>query len=380
MNTRLLSQILSAVLAVAMIASCQNPTQPTDLTASRTLTLEVRTSANDALSNVTIDWMKFTGVNAPIGSVARTGEDGFAQFVVPDVSTSRDSIRMTLTMPPASPFASMGPIVVETSVCSDTLISVAVAPETPCGTLNLADTIVLEACPQAGSAFVNECRIYPTSCPGGVVFTSATTTSGSISVALRSFGNASSAVEVCATYQPPTSTPPGQSESFLVVVEGRSSGSPTVQVRLNLLVIGRTTCEPCPCPTFATGKFTTETVCVGDNLDVLVPLDSLFAPIISSADCITEFSLVAGTNDVFTVSSGSSFFVRSGQRFPTIDLAIDAVSTGQIKTTLEYEVRTRNLVTGVETTCPDRLKIELTTNVVTSACTISRNSLDTLQK
>gem|GEM_PF-590839 len=378
--TRILQFTLLSVLAVLMFASCQNATQPTNITSNRTMTLSVRSSKNEAIADATIDWTKFTGLSAPIGSVATTGADGYARFMVPDVSTNRDSVRMVVTMPPSSPYAAVGPFAFTSAVCSDTTIVVNFTPTVPCGSLNVVDTISIDACPTSKPSFGRECRYYPTSCQGGLVFTATDSSAGAIEIAVVSSGQTASMVQVCATYKPPTSTPSGATEIFVTTVEGRAAGTGPVLVRINVVVIGRTSCDVCPCPTIAPVAYQADTVCIGTTTSIMVPLDKLVAPIASTQDCETEFRLLSSLPSGLTLPSGTSFVVQGKQLFPPLEIVAEPVSMSPIGTTLVYEVRTRKRSTGVETICPIRFNVDLFIPVIAGQCSVSRLTTDTLQK
>ncbi len=367
-------------LLALLIFSCQNATQPTDLTTQRTMTLELRSTSNEPIIDATIDWSKFTGINAPIGARAVTGPDGYAQWVIPEVSTLRDSVRLIVNVPSTSPTGAAGPLTFTTSVCNDTLITLAVAPPTPCGSLNGRDTVLLETCPQGGLATARECVMYLSTCPDGLIYTATDSTQGSISVDLRSFNVGSSGVEVCATYAPPLGTAVGQSEEFTVRVEGRTANSNAVLVAYDVVIIGAVSCQPCPCPTFQRTAFTTQAVCIGATASVDVPLTTIVPAFGGGPDCVTDFTLASGSDNAVKLTSGQNFVVRSGQLFPEITLEITPQNTGQIKRTLEWTMQTRNLTTGVIEQCPSRLVLDLTTDVLSPACVVNQSLIDTLQK
>ncbi|MBS1562596.1 MAG: hypothetical protein JSS89_13405 [Bacteroidetes bacterium] len=377
---RSLRTLLFGVVAVLLFASCQNATQPTDLSADRTMTLSVRSSKNEPIADATIDWTKITGPSAPIGSVTTTGADGYARFVVPNVSTVRDSVRLMVTMPPSSVYATVGPFNFTTAVCSDTTITVNFTPIVPCGTITIVDTISVDACPTTSSSGGRQCRYYPTSCAGGLVFTATDSSADAISIELASSGQTTSMVQVCASYRPASSTPSGTTETFTTAIEGRAAGTGPALVRINLVVIGRTTCDVCPCPTVPPIAYTADTVCLGTTTTITVPLDKLVAPIASSSDCETEFRLISSLPSGLALPSGSSFVVQSKQIFPPLEVDVEPVSTAPITTTLVYEIRTRKRSTGVESVCSERFNVDLFIPVITGQCAVSRFTTDTLQK
>jgi hypothetical protein len=371
---------LTAIIALASLVACQTPTQPVDLTASRTMTVELKTTTNVPVPNATIDWTKYTGINAPISSRTTSGTDGFARFTIPDVSANRDSVQLLINVPSGSPGGPAGPFDIRTSVCNDTLISLAISPDIPCGTLNRIDTIELEVCPSAQPTGATACRYYPTTCQGGVIFTVADTSLGSIGVSVASSGGTSSTAEVCATFAPATDAVTGATETLTTVVEGRLPGQTTVLVRIGIVVLGRVTCEQCPCPTFNKTAFTAENICLGNSAAVALPLSTLYQPLTGSAECVTEFTLVGPGDPSFVVSPGPQFTVRNGQAFPMLDIDVNPTAVGTIQKTLTYNVRTRNRTTGVVTECPAKLVVDVTIPVISTQCVIRPQRLDTLEK
>lgn len=374
------TRILLAIVALVALVSCQTPTEPVDLTASRTMTVELKTTTNVPVPNATIDWTKYTGLNAPISSRATSGTDGFARFTIPDVSANRDSVRLLVNVPSGSPGGPAGPFDIRTSVCNDTLISLAISQDIPCGTLDRVDTIELEVCPSAQPSGATTCRFYPTTCQAGLEFTIADTGAGAIRVTASSSGAASSTAEVCATYAPASDATTGSSETFTTVVEGRVPGQPAVLVRVGIVVIGRVTCEQCPCPTFTKTAFTAEKICLGNGASVALPLSSLYQPLTGSTECVTEFQLVGPGDPSFVVSRGAQFTVRNGQAFPTLDIDVNPTAVGTLQKTLTYNVRTRNRTTGVVTDCPSKLEVDVTIPVISTQCVIRPQRLDTLEK
>ena len=112
MSVNYRTRTLLAMIALVALVSCQTPTQPVDLTASRTMTVELKTTTNVPVPNATIDWTKYTGVNAPMSSRASSGTDGFARFTIPDVSANRDSVRLLINVPSGSPGGPAGPFAI----------------------------------------------------------------------------------------------------------------------------------------------------------------------------------------------------------------------------------------------------------------------------
>ena len=213
-----------------------------------------------------------------------------------------------------------------------------------------------------------------------MIFTVADTSRGSIGVSVSSSGGTSSTAEVCATFAPATDVVTGATETLTTVVEGRLPGQTTVLVRIGIVVIGRVTCEQCPCPTFNKTAFTAENICLGNSASVALPLSTLYQPLTGSTECVTEFTLVGPGDPSFVVSRGAQFTVRNGQAFPTLDIDVNPTAVGTIQTTLTYNVRTRNRTTGVVTDCPSKLVVDVTIPVISTQCVIRPQRLDTLEK
>ncbi len=367
-------------MLLLLVAACQQATQPVDLTASRTMTLELRTTRNEPIADATVDWTKVTGAGAPIGARVRTASDGFAQWVVPEVATSRDSVELVVNVPATAPTGAAGPFTFATSVCNDTLITLAIAPPTPCGTLNARDTILLETCPGSGAASSTACITFTSSCPDALIYTANDSSAGALRLDLRPTDARGTSLTVCGTYTPASNAGIGTTEQFPVRIEGRSATSGAVLVAYDVVLIGSVTCQPCPCPTFQPLSFTTLPVCVGTTAEVDIPLSTLGLSTVGGPDCVTEFALLTASDNVLRVTSGDRFAVRSGQAFPTITVDVTPSATGQVRRTLEWSVTTRNLTTGVVEQCPSRLTLDLTTNVLAPSCTVVQSTIDTLQK
>lgn len=375
-----LRAITLVALVVLLAASCQQATQPLELSAQRTITLEIRSTKNEPIPEALVDWLKFTGANAPIGARVVTGPDGYAQWLVPDVATTRDSVRLTINVPSTSPIGAIGPLVFTTALCNDTLLTIGVSGQTPCGTLNALDTILLETCPRAGRSSVSECVVFPSTCPDGLVYTAPDSSRGNIALSLRSSNNRSSTLDVCATYAPPVGSAVGTAEEYNVRIEGRAPNSADVLVAYDLVVIGRVLCETCPCPTIPAVAVTTTPVCIGSTEQIVVDLDALATPLTSRPGCVTDFTLKPTTNADVVVTSGDRFTLRSGQSFPLVDLQITPQNINQIQRRFVWAVQTRNLTTGVIETCPADFVVDVTTTVLAPACRILVRQLDTLQK
>jgi hypothetical protein len=235
------------ILSVAVIlGGCQEPTQPTDLTSTRTMSVELKRAEGSPISNATVVWERYTGKLAPVSGVGRTGDDGFAHVKLSDVATTRDSVRVGITLPNEAPFQGIDPLTFLMWMCTDTLISLSVHPPLQCGVLTTTDTITVKACPTSGNGTGQECRYYPTDCPPGLIFTTTDPGNGEFGVTPRSYGSSTSSVEVCATFMPGGSST--EQREFRTVVEGREPTSGALQVRVNLVIIGIVDCSSCPCP------------------------------------------------------------------------------------------------------------------------------------
>ncbi|MFN5875704.1 MAG: hypothetical protein ACK45E_05460, partial [Ignavibacteria bacterium] len=92
-------RILIAIVLLVTV-SCQVPFSPEDINVARTVTVKVIKEPTTPVRGAVVDWQKLTGLSAPFGGVARTGADGSAEFTVPNVSLTRDSVGMVVSMPP----------------------------------------------------------------------------------------------------------------------------------------------------------------------------------------------------------------------------------------------------------------------------------------
>ena len=374
-----MKRIGSIVMIALVLIGCQEPTQPTDLTSTRTMTVEVKESEGRPIQDATIVWERFTGLNAPVNGVGRTGEDGFARLTMSDISTSRDSVRLTIAPPDVAPYQGMEPIQVMTSVCSDTLISLSFQPLIQCGTLNASDTVTMTACPDVGDGSMRVCRYYPTDCPPGLIYTSTDTVSGEISIIPQATGTNTSSLEICATFRPTSTTTIVR--EFRTTVEGREPTSGQVQIRVAVTVLATVDCSECPCPTGKTGSYRTGSACVDQATDFDIPMDQIFQPFQAGSDCAIELVLrsVSNGNQV-EVTSGNSITVRGGQEIPDISVRVTGRQVGDLPSTIVYGIRVRNLSNGQVTDCSETLQLDLTTPIVTSNCRIEPQTTDTLEK
>lgn len=374
-----LQRVFILLVLAASVWGCQEPTQPTDLTKNRVVSVEVRQSDGQAIQDATIAWQRFTGVNAPVGGYDITGADGFARLQVADVSTQGDSIRMTVSPPQVDPFIGTAPIDLKTSICSDTVITLSFDPLIRCGSLNVADTIYLEVCPTSSQPVATECRYYPTDCPPGLIVEAADSTKGSLSVLPKSTGGVNGAIEVCATFSP-TANETGQ-QQFTTTIEGRDPAGGGAQIRLTLTIIGVANCSSCPCPVLQNTADTTDTACVGQPETVTVSMVRAGTVGELSSDCVVEVELVSQSNTTdVEVVEGRRFTLRSGQRIPDLKLRITAPTAQNLVTQLVYRIQTRKLSDGTVKVCEPNINVTVLTPVSVTSCRIEPATVDTLRK
>lgn len=375
----MLQRLFGLCLAALVLASCQEPTQPSDLTGTRTLTIEMRRSTGEPIQDATIVWERFTGVNAPLSGVGRTGEDGFSRLVVSDVATRRDSIRISVDPPNVDPFIGIGPTEIFAAVCTDTLISITLSPLTQCGTVNLTDTIILEACPENGRAIAQTCRYYATDCPAGLIFMSADSMFNAISIVPSSAGAASSTLELCAIYSPMAGAT--EDQVFTTRVVGRDPSGGAERLGIDLTVIGKVNCTPCPCPEFSTVVDTTITVCVGLPTELEIELNSAGVVSDLGPDCVVELTLKSVQSDnQITVLSDDELTLRAGQSLPPLTLEVTGVQAGELRSEIRYSVRTRRLSDGNIENCPNDVVVDVTIPVADANCRIEPTMIDSLEK
>lgn len=368
--------ILLALLVI-IVASCQVPFSPEDLTVTRTITVDVIKEPNTPVNNARVDWAKVTGANAPLGGTVRTGGDGSAEFDVPNVSLTRDSVAMLVTMPPDPDLSGIEPIRVGYNVCTDTTITLRVRPVIACGTLNYADSFALQACPTEGSGRQQICKIYPTNCPSGVSFNVSGLQPGPFTVIATSSGTTKSTLELCVTYQPASSAPAGTVETASFVVQGVASGGATV-FQLTASVRGTVNCNVCPCPTVKDTSENLGTYCVNTSTDTVVTLSKLLPALDLDPGCVAEFTLTSGATDVFSPST--RFTVKGGEKYQDLPIRITPTKTGTFSNTLRYSVSVRNTVTGKTEQCPDELVITNQIDVITGSCQIVQRQIGPLRK
>lgn len=374
-----MKRILFVFAIVAALSACQEATQPSDLTATRTLSVEVRNNKREPVPEADVSWMKFTGKLAPMSGRGLTGKDGFSLFVIPDVATKRDSIRLTITPPNREPYQGVGALSLDVSICNDTSVSLSLNKQFACGTTTISDTIVMEACPETGQVVATECRFYPSDCPPGLVFSASQTAYENLKLNLAPSGTSSSSVLVCANFTPARVDQPIQ--VFETTIEGRDPASNTVQLRIALTVIGRVNCSPCPCPDFTERSYTTKTICVGNEYEIVIPLDSISDPMPGGSDCVYEFTLEQPANDpLFEVPGQRTFTIRGGQTPPNQVIKVRGTQTEDIKRSLVYRVSTRRSNGGVSQACESRYVTNVTVPMQAGTCLVRPLIADTLKK
>ena len=375
MNNRLHLILIAVILLVAV--SCQVPFSPEDITVARTVTVNVIKEPTTPVRGVVVEWQKLTGLSAPFGGVARTGADGSAEFTVPNVSLTRDTVGMVVSMPPDPDLSGIDPIRLKYAVCNDTTITLAVRPIIACGTVNYRDSFSLQTCPTEGTGQQKICKIYPTNCPAGVTFTASSTTSGPFVVTTTSTGTSQSTLELCITYQPPGTAASGTTDTTTIVVRGTALDGSTVFL-LTASVKGLVNCSTCECPVVPDTSESLGTYCVNTTTDTVVSLSTLLPALNLDAGCEAEFNLVAGSTSVFDPET--RFTLRGDQKFPDLPIRIRPTQTGQYSTTLRYSVTVRNLATGKTQQCPDELLVTARINVITGSCQIVRRQVGPLRK
>lgn len=375
----IMKRILIVFAIVTVLSACQEATQPSDLTATRTVSVEVRNDQREPVADADISWLKYTGKLAPMSGQGLTGKDGFSRFVIPNVATKRDSIRLTIKPPNREPYSGISAQSFDISICNDTAVSLSLSKQIGCGTTTIADTIIMEACPETGQVVATECRFYSSDCPPGLVFSASQTAFEDISLNIAPSGTTSSAVMVCANYSPSDIDRPIQ--VFETSLEGRDPASNTVQLRIALTVIGRVNCTPCPCPDFTDQSYTTKKICVGSEYEIVIPFDSISSPMPGGSDCVYEFILEQPVNDPsFEVAGSNSFMVRGGQTPLAQTIRVRGTQTGDIKRSLVYSVSTRRSSGGAAQSCESRYITNVTVPVQAGTCRVQPLIADTLKK
>ena len=283
-------RILIAIVLLVTV-SCQVPFSPEDINVARTVTVKVIKEPTTPVRGAVVDWQKLTGLSAPFGGVARTGADGSAEFTVPNVSLTRDSVGMVVSMPPDPDLSGIDPIRLTYAVCNDTTITLAVRPIIACGTVNYRDSFSLQTCPTEGTGQQKVCKIYPTNCPAGVTFTASPAASGPFTVATTSTGTSQSTLELCVTYQPPATAISGTVDTSTIIVRGTALDGSTVFV-LTASVKGLVNCNTCECPVVPDTSESLGTYCVNTTTDTVVSLSTLLPVLGLDPGCEAEFNLV----------------------------------------------------------------------------------------
>ncbi|MBM4179226.1 MAG: hypothetical protein FJ211_07845 [Ignavibacteria bacterium] len=375
MKNRLHLVLIAVILFIA--GSCQVPFSPEDLTVGRTVTVEVIKEPTTPVKGASVAWQKLTGASAPLGGVVRTGNDGSAEFTVPNVSLTRDTVGMVVTMPPDPDLSGIDPIRLQYAVCNDTTITLRVQPVIACGTLNYVDSFAMQACPAEGADEQKICKIYPTNCPAGVTFTASASTSGPFTITTTATGTTQSILELCVTYRPPAGAAAGSVDATSFTVRGTNLSGTTVFL-LTATAKGTVNCSTCECPVVPDTSDPLGTYCVNTTIDTVISLSKLLPAFNLDAGCEAEFELVAGSTSVFDPEA--RFVLRGGQKFPDLAVRITPTQTGQFSTTLRYSVTVRNLATDKTQQCPDELVIGTQINVITGSCQIVRRQVGPLRK
>ncbi|MBU3742337.1 MAG: hypothetical protein FGM24_08650 [Candidatus Kapabacteria bacterium] len=370
---------LLLLVVLLLTWSCQQATQPVDVTSTRTLSVQVVEVDGTPIANAMVDWQKLSGPSSPVGGQTRTTQRGIAQVAVPDVATTRDLVSLLVTLPQQPDYAGIDPIEWRDSICTDTSITIVITPVIPCGTLTITDTIDVAICPSTGTTSANECRYYPTTCASGLVFVAQPATNSDIRLELTSSGTPSSMLHVCATYAPPSSTPSGTNVAMTSTIVGTYPGNATEQVRLVLTVLARVDCDECDCPATQDANENLGRICVGTATDTTVALSTLMRPLALDDGCVAEFTLERNTSGDVVVN-GSGFSVRGGQAFPDLGVTITPSVLGRSTATLRYRVRTRNQRTGVVRDCPTPVVVTVEYEGVQGSCSVAGFPLDTLEK
>lgn len=370
---------LLLLVVLLLTWSCQQATQPVDVTSPRTLSVQVVEADGTPIADAMIDWQKLSGPSSPVGGRALTSQSGIAQVAVPDVATTRDLVSLLVTLPQQPKYAGIDPIEWRDSICTDTSITIVVTPTIPCGSVSIADTIEVAICPSTGTTTATECRYYPTTCAPGLVFAAQPPASGDIRLELTTSGTSGSMLRVCATYAPPTTTPSGTRTAVTSTIVGTYPGNATEQIRIVLTLLARVDCDECECPTTQDATENVGRICVGTATDTTVALSTLMRPLALDDGCVAEF-LLEGNTSSDVVVNGSSFSVRGDQTFPDLGVTITPSVLGRSTATLRYRVRTRNQRTGVVRDCPTPVLVTVEYEGVQGACSVTGLPLDTLEK
>lgn len=366
----LMKRVTLFLLIVGVLTGCQEPTQPYDLVKNRTVSVEVRRTNGDPVPSATITWQRITGVDAPAGGLVQTGADGVARVQVANVSIEGDTLQMNITPPNVD---------LVMNVCADTNVVLSVDTTIPCGTMDIRDTIYLDACPTRAPGSAAECRVYPTDCPQSLLVETSDSAVGDITIQPSALGVSRGMIEVCVSFAPEPASP--QQQEHTVTIEGRDPTGGGPLVRIALTIIGRVECTDCPCPTLSNVADTTDTACYSVPTVFDVDMAMAGATVGIGSDCTVLLELISNSHEgQVAVTSGSRFTLRNGQRIPNLRLTINA-SPGptELVTTLTYRVRTQRS-DGVIQECAPNLIVTVVTPLTPPDCRIEPDQTDTLRK
>lgn len=371
-------QLLLLAVTLLFTWSCQQPTQPSDVAVSRTVTVRIVENDGTPVADARVEWEKLSGPSSPIGGSVRTTTTGYAQIVIPNVSSTRDRVSFTVRLP--STFTGVDPIAWQDSICTDTTYTIIVRPTIPCGSTSIKDTIQLEICPTSGDRAISDCRYYPTDCPPGLVFTAQPVAASDVTLDLTTTGTTVSMLSACATYAPAVDAPSGSQTSITTTITGVAQGSQAAQIRIELTIIGRVNCDQCACPTTQDAAMNLGRLCVGSTTDTAIDLSSLMPPLALDNGCVAEFDLESSAVADLSVDGIGDFSVRGGESFPDLGVTITPRKPGPVSGTIRYKVRVRNTRTGDVQDCPAPMVIDVSYQAIIGVCGITGFPLDTLEK
>ncbi len=378
MDRRTIQWILFVATALLATWSCQQSTQPNDLTVSRNVTVRILLDDGTPVADARVDWEKLSGPSSPVGGSVRSTTSGNTQIVIPNVSVTRDLVAFRVTLPTS--YAGIDPITWQDSICTDTMYTIVVRPTIPCGTTSVADTILLECCPASGDRTIADCRYYPTACAPGLVFSSLPIAAQDVSLDLATTGTTASMLNACVTYAPAVGAPSGSQTSVTTTITGTAPGSQVAQIRIALTIIGRVNCDQCACPTTQNVSTDLGRICVGSTTDTTIDCSSLMLPLALDNGCIAEFDLESNTVADLTMDGNGDFAVRGGESFPDLGVTITPRKSGPVSGTLRYKVSVRNTRTGTVQVCPEPVQIDISYQAIIGACAVTGFPLDTLEK
>lgn len=376
MERRTIQWLLLLTLVLLFSWSCQQPTQPTEVTVSRTVTVRVVEDDGRPVANARVDWQKLTGLSSPIRGTTVTSVAGNAQIIVPDVAATRDLVAMKVTLPTS--YIGIDPIEWQDSLCTDTTYTIVVRPTIPCGAA-IKDTILLELCPTSGRVATADCRYYPTNCSPGLVFAAQPVVPSDVTLEIANAGTSASMLRVCATYDPPSSAPSGSESVVTTTITGTAPGSSATQLSVELTVIGRIRCDECTCPTTQDASTDLGRICTGTTSETTIDLSTLMQPLLLDNGCVAEFVLEGSTVADLTFVGRGDFSVRGGEPFPDLAVTVAPSKPGPVSGTIRYKVRVRNTRTGSVQDCPEPVLINVSYQAIIGVCSITGFPLDTLE-